>query len=165
MTMESRDWRAALRDDLRQVESLIWAKHNERSVGNRGLHLAIFVEPYLQLILDGVKTVESRFSAVKCAPFGVVSKGDVLLLKRSGGPIVGVSEVKGCLYFDSRSRPKPDMARQFAASVCIAEHVLWKKLRDANYATLLQIGKAVTIDPMLCRKKDRRGWVVLTGRA
>jgi hypothetical protein len=35
------------------------------------VHLAVFVEPYLQLILEGKKSIESRFSANHCAPYGV----------------------------------------------------------------------------------------------
>ena len=53
------------------------------------VHLAILVEPYLGLVLRGEKTVESRFAKVRCAPCGCVSREDLVLLKRSGGPVVG----------------------------------------------------------------------------
>jgi hypothetical protein len=58
-----------------------------------GIHLAVFIEPYLQFILDGQKTVESRFSANRSAPYQQVGKGDVVLLKRTGGPVMGVGSV------------------------------------------------------------------------
>src|SRR5271169_6453922 len=57
------------------------------------IHLAVFIEPFLGYVLDGTKTVESRFSINRCAPFGKVSQGDVLLLKRAGGPVVGITRV------------------------------------------------------------------------
>jgi ASC-1-like (ASCH) protein len=53
----------------------------------------VFIEPYLQFILDGQKTVESRFSANRSAPYQQVGKGDVVLLKRTGGPVMGVGSV------------------------------------------------------------------------
>src|SRR5688572_23664147 len=53
------------------------------------LHLAVFVEPYLSYILDGSKTVESRFSTRPIAPHGRVHEGDVILMKPSGKPIAG----------------------------------------------------------------------------
>ena len=36
------------------------------------VHLAILLEPYLQYILDGTKTVESRFSKNRIAPYKMV---------------------------------------------------------------------------------------------
>src|SRR5215210_2794220 len=59
-----------------------------------GIHLAVFVEPFLDYVLDGSKTVESRFSVNRCAPFGKVSPGDMVLLKRAGGPVVGIARVR-----------------------------------------------------------------------
>ena len=49
------------------------------------VHLAVFSEPYLSFVLDGVKTVESRFSRVRCAPFQQIRSGDIILVKQSGG--------------------------------------------------------------------------------
>ena len=45
------------------------------------IHLAIMVEPYLSLILQGIKTMESRFSQKMMQPFHRVSKGDIIILK------------------------------------------------------------------------------------
>jgi len=59
-----------------------------------GIHLAVFVEPFLGYVLDGSKTVESRFSVNRCAPFGKVNRHDVVLLKRAGGPVVGLAQVR-----------------------------------------------------------------------
>src|SRR3954453_16131391 len=59
-----------------------------------GIHLAVFLEPFLGYVLNGSKTVESRFSVNRCAPFGKVHQGDVVLLKRSGRPVVGIARVQ-----------------------------------------------------------------------
>ena len=65
-------------------------------------HLAIFTPPFLDLILEGRKTVEGRFSKVRCAPFGVVQEGDVVNIDMSighhglivdSGITVGVGEI------------------------------------------------------------------------
>ena len=48
-----------------------WRKHpglcTERGSGSPAVHLAIFVEPYLQLVLEGQKTIESRFASRRFA--------------------------------------------------------------------------------------------------
>jgi len=78
---------------LRFSDDEIWSKRIDghlHSTDSARLHLAVFVEPYLQYVLDGKKTVESRFGIHRRPPFGHVSEGDILLLKRSGGPVTGV---------------------------------------------------------------------------
>jgi len=42
-------------------------------------HLAILRQPFLNLILDGAKTVESRFSQKRISLFRKVEKGEVKL--------------------------------------------------------------------------------------
>jgi hypothetical protein len=36
--------------------------------GEAALHLAVLTEPFCSLLLDRAKTIESRFSRVRCAP-------------------------------------------------------------------------------------------------
>ena len=63
------------------------------------IHLAVFVEPFLQFVLDGRKTVESRFSIHRRPPFGCVRSGDLVLIKESGGPVVAMAEVSNVWYY------------------------------------------------------------------
>ena len=58
----------------------------ERQEG--GLHLAVLKEPYLEFILKGEKTVESRFSIRRRAPYKRVEKGDVVILKQQSGNVL-----------------------------------------------------------------------------
>lgn len=66
-------------------------------------HLAILKQPYLDYILSGQKTIESRFSRLKSAPFGVIKAGDIVLLKESGGKVKGEFEVDKVLFFENMS--------------------------------------------------------------
>ena len=50
-------------------------------------HLVILKKPYLDAILAGRKTIESRFIKTKHSPFGKVAAGDRLFLKISSGPV------------------------------------------------------------------------------
>jgi ASC-1-like (ASCH) protein len=59
-------------------------------LGSNSLHLAILNEPYLEYILQGKKTIESRFSLTRVPPYKQVSKGDIVFLKQYGDPIVGL---------------------------------------------------------------------------
>ncbi len=57
--------------------------------GEAGLHLAVLTEPFCSLLLDGAKTIESRFSRVRCAPYGTLAEGDIVVVKKTGGPVTG----------------------------------------------------------------------------
>src|SRR5579859_1065899 len=57
----------------------------------RPMHLAIMREPYLSRVLDGSKTIESRWLHTRRAPYGRLQAGDQIAFKRSGGSILAVA--------------------------------------------------------------------------
>jgi hypothetical protein len=125
------------------------------------LHLAVFVEPYLQYVLQGTKTVESRFSLRRCAPYGRVRPGDVMLLKRSGGPIVGLCAVANVWLYHLDPASWQFIRREFTQALCAQDPAFWQQRERANFATLLRVENARTIPPLAFPKRDRRGWVVV----
>jgi hypothetical protein len=125
-----------------------------------GLHIAILVEPYLQFVLNRSKTVESRFSRKRSVPFGRVTPGDVVLLKRSSGPLVGACTVSA--VWDYRLTPTswPEIRERFGPAIC-PQGAFWEDRREASFATLMQITEARALPQLALPKRDRRGWVVL----
>jgi hypothetical protein len=109
-----------------------------------GVHLAVFAEPFLSLVLDGRKTVESRFSRVKCAPFELVSDGDIILLKKVAGPVCGLVLAKRAWFYELDKK-------------------VFARIRK-SYATLIELAEPTTIPATPCDKRDRRGWVPLRSR-
>jgi hypothetical protein len=59
------------------------------AIGRQGVHLAVMVEPYLSFLLQGRKSIESRFSRNAIAPYYQIETGDLVLLKLTGGPVLG----------------------------------------------------------------------------
>jgi dephospho-CoA kinase len=125
------------------------------------LHLAVFVQPYLEYILDGRKTVESRFSAVRFPPYGRVSRGDLVLLKQSGGPVVGICEVGAAWFYQLEPESWSTIRLEFTRALCAEDPEFWKSRQGAAYATLMYVSRVKKISPIIWPKSDRRGWVVL----
>lgn len=46
-------------------------------------HIAILRQPFFNMVLNGEKTIESRWSLNKVAPFNKISSGDEILLKET----------------------------------------------------------------------------------
>jgi len=120
------------------------------------VHLAIFVEPYLRFILEGTKTIESRFGVQRCAPHGRVAVGDILLLKRAGGPVVGVCRVSRTWFFDLRSTPLAELRSRFARQLCAADPSFWLQRSHATIATLMQIELVTQIEPFQVGARKRK---------
>ena len=125
------------------------------------IHLAIFVEPYLQFILDGKKTVESRFSVTRRAPYNQVDKGDVILLKKSGGPITGIGKISMTWSYELDPSSWENIRSEFKQALCAEDPSFWKEREKASYATLMRLSHVRSIEPFEIKKQDRRGWVVL----
>lgn len=128
--------------------------------GAARVHLAIFVEPYLSYMLDGSKTVESRFTMNASAPYARVDAGDVLLLKRAGGGIEGICRAADAWFYELHPGTWDEIRKRFGGLLRVSADFLATRSR-ANYATLIRVDKVQRIEPVPVRKRDRRGWVVL----
>jgi hypothetical protein len=126
-----------------------------------GLHLAVLIEPFHSWLLDGTKTIESRFSRVRCAPYGVLAEGDVIVVKKSGGPVSGAfqaSQVRSYQLTPDRIR---ELRGKFAAQICAEDDDFWTQRADCTYATLIDVAHVRALPGLPFPKKDRRGWVPL----
>lgn len=125
-------------------------------------HLAILDKEAAEVIFDGRKKVEARFSQIKIPPFGKVSSGDVVLMKLPGEKIVGQFLVGKVIYFDHPTTVDIEEIKKKYAKALALPNSFWLDHEKINYITLMFI-KTVTkfiIEPQV-KKKDLRGWVVL----
>jgi hypothetical protein len=131
--------------------------------GGKGpqLHLAIFVEPYLTYILDGKKTVESRFSVVRCPPYERVRPGDFILLKKAGGPVNGLCRAEAAWFYRVDRKTLRDIRKKFAEQICPAGARFWSDREGALFATLISLTDVKRLQEFRISKRDRRGWVTI----
>lgn len=152
-----------LADQLRQRLSgdAYWEHKLDPADGERPVyHLAIFVSPYLELVLSGDKTIESRSSVRSVAPYGKVTSGDVVLVKKAAGGVVALFEVGEVWSFDGAPETVDDIRQRFEDGLC-AQPGLWTKIATARFVTLLKVERIKRILPLSISKRDRRGWVVM----
>lgn len=130
-------------------------------VSPSGIHLAIFVEPYLKFILEGKKSIESRFSTYRCAPYGSVHEGDVLILKKSGGPVQGLCVISDAWDYILDPDSWATIRNNYTKLLCIRDPSFWRDRENASFATLMRLQHVISMAPTDWKKRDRRGWVVL----
>lgn len=159
-----RDWQSNLFSALQTVghktRYAAFCQELEKGKPSCGLHLAVLVEPYLTLVLEGKKTIESRFSVNRHAPFEQVQRGDVIILKQSSGPVVGMCKVADAWFYHLDPDSWSEIER-YASALCMDDSSFWKEKRGASYASLMRIEDTVRIPHIEIEKLDPRGWVVL----
>ena len=140
---------------------VFWKGYINDTQNKPSIHMAVFIEPFLQFVLEGKKTIESRFSINQCAPFNKVSKGDILLIKKSGGPIVAICRISERWYYNLSPESWTEI-KTYRDALCAHDPGFWKQKKDASYATLMKISNVREINPLKIEKKDRRGWIVIS---
>jgi hypothetical protein len=128
-----------------------------------GLHLAIFNEPFLSAVLTGNKTIESRFTTKNIQPFGKVYSGDIILVKESGGKVLGFFIAKNVNYWHrSINNTLFSLKHKYDKGICSnLVNDFWETKRNCKYGTLISIDKFEKINPFSTEKNDRSGWVVI----
>jgi len=153
-------WKHALIDHLSALCRDTSIADSLKGENNVGIHLAVFVEPYLTFLLEGKKTIESRFSVNKHAPFEQVQEGDIIVLKKSSGPVCGVCRVAHVWFYRVDSNTWPEIHR-YAEKLCMDGSEFWEKKKAASFATLMQVEHVQRVEEFDIDKIDPRSWVIL----
>jgi ASC-1-like (ASCH) protein len=125
-------------------------------------HLVILKKPYLDAILAGTKTVESRFMKAKCCPFGRITEGDKLFFKISSGPVCATAVAAKVRNFDNLTPEKiTAIKKQYNHLICGGDDY-WQSKADSSCGFWVLLKDVREISPRYIDKKDWRAWVVLT---
>lgn len=124
-----------------------------------GVHLAVFVEPFLTAVLEGRKTMESRFTVTRQPPWRCVDPGDIILLKRSGGPVVGIARADAAQSHELSPELVQRLRTRFAIQLCATDDDFWSSRAAKNYATLIELTHIEPLSEVAIKKRDRRGWI------
>ena len=138
-----------------------WKRHLEglsaSTPSSFSIHLAVLLEPYLRFILEGSKTVESRFSKKRIAPFKLVDRGDVVLLKRSAAKAIsGVCLVSNVWFYQLDLNTWRQIRDEFTSVLRAEDPSFWEQRKSAQFATLMKISQVQALPPIEIPKRDRR---------
>lgn len=125
------------------------------------IHLAVVNEPYLRFILQGPKTIESRFVMHRTAPYRQVSPGDIVLMKRAGQAVQAYFIAGEAMDYESTPEILGRLRETYSEAIC-ADADFWRVRADKRYITLISIrtvGRMQT--PLAVVKRDKRAWVTI----
>ena len=110
-------------------------------------HLVILKKPYLDAILAGQKTIESRLTKTKRAPFGRIFAGDKLFFKVSSGAVCAIGRVGKVLQFDNLTPERIHGIKQQYNGDILAAEQYWAEREGCKYCVLVWLECIKAIEP------------------
>jgi hypothetical protein len=126
-------------------------------------HLAVISSlDLVDRVLSGQKTIEARLTANRAVPFGIISHGDEILFKNSGGLVYGQAIVSNVLFYEDLTGEMIGKLRKEYGQEMEVDDSYWQQHSNARYASIIFLSKPKRyLSPLKIDKKDRRPWVVL----
>ncbi len=101
------------------------------------IHIAILMKPYLDLIISGRKTIESRLTKTNRLPFDSIETGERIYFKQSSGPFRATALVDQVLCLDALTPQRIKRLQQiYNDAICGADD-FWEWKHDSNFASLI----------------------------
>ncbi len=110
------------------------------------IHIALLKRNYLDMLLDGRKTMESRLSITRRAPFRAVMSGESIFFKQSGGPYRAHAIINQVEFIDGLTPRAVRALRTRVNGQVLGESAYWRSKRTAKYATLLTFREIMPCD-------------------
>ena len=127
-------------------------------------HLVILKKPYLDAILAGRKTIESRFTKTKRHGFGRIHPCDKLFLKISAGPVCAVATVAKVKNYENLTPQQiTNLKKQYNHSIMGSDEY-WLSKTGSRFGFLVWLSSISPVEPIRIDKNDLRAWVVLTAK-
>jgi len=124
-------------------------------------HVAILRQPYLEKMTAGEKTIESRLTKNRVAPFGKISEGDIVFLKEAAGPVKAVAIVGLAEFFGTLNPGEVVGLLEERREGLALENDFARSKEGARYATFLHFASLLKIKPFRLLKSSREAWIVL----
>ena len=124
-------------------------------------HIAILRQPFFDMILNGEKTIESRWSMHKVAPYGKVKVGDIILLKEMGKDVTATAKVKDVKYFELTPFMVEEIRMKYGRQIGTDKFVDWQSTLEKKNCTLIWLEDVKKVDPIQVPRSNGAGWIVV----
>lgn len=109
------------------------------------VHVAIVHRSLVPELLSGRKSVESRLSTRRIAPFGAVSAGDHVYFKVSGGPFFASALVEHVEEYTSLTPKRVRLLARLYRDEVRATPAYWRAKQGARFGTFMLLSMITPI--------------------
>ena len=101
------------------------------------IHIAVLMKPYLDLVLEGAKTVECRLTKQAMAPFDAIETGERIYFKQSAGPYRARAIADHVLFECDLTPARIRQIKRDYNDVLCGDDAFWHWKRDSRFCTLI----------------------------
>lgn len=123
-------------------------------------HIAILRQPFFDMVLNGEKTIESRWSMNKVA-LQKVNVGDKILLKLTGNPVTATARAKAVKYYELTPELVEQIRLKYGKQIGTDKFEDWSSTLKKKYCTLIWLEDVKIIEPMQVPRSNGAGWIVV----
>lgn len=127
-------------------------------------HAVILKRPYLDAILAGTKTIESRITRTAQPPYRAVTPGERLFLKVSAGPWMATALAGHIEFHNDLTPAKVDALRDRYRPTVGGDDAYWAGKRDCRYATFVTLMGVEPLDVGPPYARSLKAWHVVDDR-
>jgi len=127
--------------------------------------LVILKKTYVDAIIEGRKTIESRFYRTKHKWLSRIEKGDKLFLKVSSGPVAATAAVEAVKQFGNLTAGQITTLKDKYNRHILGDEKYWLEKMNSRFGILVWLKDVQQIAPRFITKADWRAWVVLSPKA
>lgn len=103
------------------------------------VHVAILLKRYIELILAGDKSVESRLTITPRTPYRRIAPGERIYFKASAGPFMATAVADAVEFYDSLTPARVAALKKQWNSQVRGEAGYWLKKSNSRYATFIRL--------------------------
>ncbi len=124
-------------------------------------HIVILKSKYFNMIVNGEKTIESRFSMNKSAPYNKVNVNDTLLIKQTGKDVTHTAVVTKVEYFELTPQLVENIRVKYGKQIGSTDKTEWQTTYLKKYCTLVWLNNVTPITPLKVPRSCGAGWIIV----
>ncbi len=124
-------------------------------------HIAILRQPFFNMVMSGEKTIESRWSMNRVAPFNKVKVGDVIYLKETGKDVTASAKVKQVNYYELTPQKVEEIRIKYGKEIGTDKLEDWQSTLQKKYCTLIWLEDVKKIKPVKVPRSNGAGWLLI----
>lgn len=124
-------------------------------------HIAILRQPFYDMVISGTKTIESRWSMNRCAPFNKIKVGDIIYIKQTGKPVTAKAVAKKVKFYNLTPEIVEEIRVKYGKFIGTDKFEDWQNTLNKKYCTLIWLTKVEKISPIDVPRSNGAGWIIL----
>ncbi len=124
-------------------------------------HIAILRQPFFDMVLSGEKTIESRWSMNKVAPYNKVKVGEIIYLKETGKDVTATAKVKQVRYYELTPERVEEISIKYGKEIVTDKFKDWQSTLHKKYCTLIWLEDVKKVEPIKVPRSNGAGWLVV----